>query len=286
MGVSIYRRFRVLASMILLIFLLNCDKNNEQNSMDFHFPLSLENSWSYDYTFSVLYDSFAISNGLSDTTFYFSATVEIVNNVSILDSIEVFNFKTTQDENDILIYGNEYYNEDNDLLMSYGYQNASLITPKQKKEYSYIKWKGKQFDSIFELVACWNQTQLAKSDDDITYDPVIALDYPLEEDKQWSYRLQTYSGDPWRIDKKVLTSLEIDTSAGRFDCWKIQWLNNPYGSSDDWDDNLTQYDYLARIGLVKRELEIDNIECYDDENHYLGNMNYIILYGLIDYNVN
>jgi len=161
---------------------------------------------------------------LSDTTFYSSGAVEIVESTVIFDTLDVYDFETNINENGNILTGNEYYNVNDNLLISYGYINPMMITPKIEQKFSYLKFKDRNFNNVKEIVE-WikkGHSENEYKDDDITYDPVTSLDYPLEEDKQWVYRYETYDGEPWRIDKKILNWEEIIVSAGSFNCWRIR----------------------------------------------------------------
>jgi len=266
----------LLLSLIIstLFLILGCDDDASKPDMEFQYPLTIGNSWQYENNYTIIFDSLATYNGLSDTTFYSSGAVEIVESTVIFDTLDVYDFETNINENGNILTGNEYYNVNDNLLISYGYINPMMITPKIEQKFSYLKFKDRNFNNVKEIVE-WikkGHSENEYKDDDITYDPVTSLDYPLEEDKQWVYRYETYDGEPWRIDKKILNWEEIIVSAGSFNCWRIRWYNNPFGSGTNWDEDIVQYDYIAEIGLVKRILEILNIECYDEDNNFIGIM--------------
>jgi len=279
----------LLLSLIItsLLLIVGCDDDSSTPDMDFQYPLAIGSSWQYENNYTITFDSLATYNGLSDTTFYSSGTVAIIESTVIYDTLDVFNFETNINENGNIFTGNEYYNVNNNSLISYGYINPMMITPKVDQKYAYLKFKDRNFNNVKEIVE-WVKKGISNNgcnkEDDITFDPVTSLDYPLEEDKQWVYRYETYDGEPWRIDKKILNWEEIEVSAGFFNCWRIRWYNNPFGSGNIWDEDIIQYDYIAEVGLIQRILEIINIECFDEENNFIGNMTWTEESSLNDYN--
>jgi len=278
--------------IIVILFFVGCnifhsDNNNQQNS-DFKYPLSIGNSWQYEKLFTLDFDSLATYNGLSDTTYYSSGLVEIIDNEVIFDTLDAYNFETTIDEDGNIFTGNEYYNNNDDGLFCYGYTNPSMITPKVEQEYAYIMFKNKKFNNVTEIINWIEKGYYGNEyskEDSIFFDPVKSLDYPLEEGKQWIYRTETYDGEPFRIDKKILEWDEIEVTAGKFNCWKIQWFVNPFGSVPNWDENIIWFDYISEEGLVKRILEFNGMECYDEDGIFLGYMDCIEETTLINYTI-
>ena len=178
--------------IIVILFFVGCnifhsDNNNQQNS-DFKYPLSIGNSWQYEKLFTLDFDSLATYNGLSDTTYYSSGLVEIIDNEVIFDTLDAYNFETTIDEDGNIFTGNEYYNTEDNSLISYGYIHPQMMTPKVEQEYAYIMFKNKKFINVTEIIN-WIEkgyygNEYSKKDS-IIFDPVKSLDYPLEEGKQW-----------------------------------------------------------------------------------------------------
>ena len=285
----INKKIGLLLSLIItsLLFIVSCDDDSSIPDMDFQYPLEIGSSWQYENNYTISYDSLAISNGLMDSTFYSTGTVEIIDNIVIFDTLNVYDFEMNVDEYGNICYGNEYYNVDSNLLISYGYNNPTIITPKVEQKFTFLKFKNRNFNNVNEILE-WIKNGSSgnkyNKDDDITFDPVTSLSYPLEEDKQWVYRYETCDGEPWRIDKKIINWEEIEVLAGSFNCWRIRWYNNPFGAGTNWDEDIIQFDFIAEVGLVKRTLDILNIECYDEYNNFIGIMNWSQESTLSNYN--
>jgi len=257
----------LLWSLIIITMLLiyGCGDNNSMPNMTFQYPLTIGSSWHYDNFITLNFDSLATYNGLSDTTYYSSGTVEIIESTVIFDTLDVFNFATTITEDSNVFESNQYYNDSDHFLFCYGYTGGSMISPKTNN-FTYIIFDGKKFHDvkeIFNYIEHGIITNEYARDDSINYDPVKVLDYPLEENKQWIYRT---SNNPWRINKTIIGKESIDVPAGSFNCWKIQWTF----PESDWKDDIEFYDFMSKAGLVKRVIDFKNSECYDENGNFIG----------------
>ncbi len=291
----IMKRRLFIYSMALVAFLTitscNLFKSGDSNmpDMNFIYPLWVGNYWNYEKLTVYDFDDGATSNGLSDTSFYSAASVEIIDREIIFDEFYCYNFKSTLNEDGTLYVGNEYYNNTETQLIDYGYTNPYMLTPKVEKDIAYLTFKGKKFNNIQEIIHLvekgycnFGQTK----NDSILFDQVQCLVYPLKKGNEWSYRTETYDGEPWRIDKKILGWTRIEVPAGNFNCWRIQWFNNPFGSGTDWDEDIIEFDYIAEQGLIKRILELDNLTCYDYSGNLLGTLTYSEILTLDEYSIN
>jgi hypothetical protein len=74
------------------------------------------------------------------------------------------------------------------------------------------------------------------------------LKYPLQTGLQWTIR---ESGDPWRVDKKVISEEQIEVPAGRYYCVKLQYLID-LDENNEWDEDIILYDYIGYDGLIRR----------------------------------
>ena len=227
------KTFASVVVIILLTFITGCilfdnDTDNPFPGMNFIYPLSVGNTWQYERVITCEYDSLATYNGLSDTSYYFICSVEIIDNEIIFDTLGTYNLKSTLYEDGNIYIGNEYYKNEENGLISYGYTIPYMITPKANPKYSNLVFKKRKFNSVEEIIN-WIEKgycdYTSSRKDSIIFDPVKSLDYPLENDNQWIYRTETYDGQPWRIDKKILDWKRIYVPAGRFNCWRIQWFN-------------------------------------------------------------
>ncbi len=277
--------------MFTLLLLTSCDvfqSDNETTERNFNYPMNVGNSWEYARTISATYDSLGISNGLEDESYSGTALVEVCDLEFIFNEIEVYNFKTTINDDGHIINGHNYYSNKKMNCVSYGYTFAHVITPKRNDDYSYLMFKGRKFSSQQEIVLWLENNSYTKNyalSDSITYDPVTVYEYPLQEGKQWIYRFQTSDGQPWRIDKVVMGWMEISTSVGDFMAWKIKWLNNPFNDGTDWDESIQTTEYFAECGLVKRIWIITGIEAYNHLGELIGTQTWSDEIEIRNYNI-
>ncbi|MCD4817791.1 MAG: hypothetical protein K8S23_03765 [Candidatus Cloacimonetes bacterium] len=274
------KMFWLLQIIILtIICIVGCDGNDNQPNMEYIYPLAIGNSWQYEKTYKLNFDSLATKYGLSDTTYYSSGLVEIVNYEVIFDTLEVFNLKSTINEEGNISVGYEYYNNIDNALFDYGYTSPKMITPKTEQKYSYIMFRNKRFNNVREVLN-WVKKRCSNNEfsreDSINYDPVKSLEYPLKKGKQWIFRTE-----PWGMDKKVLGWEKVDVAAGKFDCWKIQFLY----TDEDWNIEIIFYDYISEKGFVKRIVKINGLNCYDENGEFLGYVDTIEETILIDYEI-
>jgi hypothetical protein len=267
--------------ILTVLCIIGCDNDNNNPNMNFTYPLAVGNSWQYDLIFTEENDSLAASSGLKDTVFFSTGLVEIITKEIIFDTLEVYNLATTLAEHGNEICSNQYYNNEDTGLMNYGYHGVSMITPKKDEDAVFISFDNKQFNNVrevFRYIERGIEIDYARGDS-IYYDPVKCLEYPLEEGNQWVYRT---SDNPWKVDKTIIGQESVEVPAGEFDCWKIHWT---YPESD-WDDNIFFYDYVSQEGLVKRFIELRNMESVDEDGDVIGYFNATEEKYLTDFHIN
>ena len=250
--------------ILVVICIIGCENDNDNPNLDFIYPLTIGNSWQYETTYTLDFDSLATYNGLNDTILYYTGSVEIIAHEVIFDSLEVYNFATIMNESGNIFTGNKYYNNNDDGLFCYGHTNGSMITPKTNNKKTFIKFDSKIFNNVKEIFNYIVKDEIGNQfskDDSIYYDLVKTLEYPLEEDNQWIYRSYDI-----RIDKTIIGWKEIDVPAGEFICWKIQWT---YPESS-FNDDIEFYDFVSPEGLVQRLIEVKNLTCIDEFGNTIG----------------
>ena len=137
--------------IFLAIFIIGCENKNDQPDMNFTYPLTIGNKWEYTRMTTLDYDSLANSNGLTDTTFYGTDMIEIITKEIIFDSLEVYNFAETLIESNNVFTSNEYYNNSDSCLISYGYTHGSIGMPKTNDNQGFIIFDKKKFNNMREV---------------------------------------------------------------------------------------------------------------------------------------
>ena len=277
------RFFWILQVIVLsVISIIGCENDTNKPNSDFVYPLMVGNNWEYDKTYTFDYDELATSNGLVDTTLTSTAFVNIIANEVIFDSIDVYNFSTLLNDNGNIITGNEYYNNNDNCLFSYGYTNPLMFTPKAIENFAFFIFDDKKFNNVKEIVDYIEKGIIGNEhskDDSIYYDPVKSLEYPLNEDSHWIYRT---SNNPWRIDKEIVGWNEIDVPAGRFNCWIVKWTF----PESSWNDDIDYNDFISEQGLIKRIIEFRDLDCIDENGNFIGHINIIEETYLTDFHIN
>ena len=248
-------------NLLLLIFtiilIVNCDKDPVgPTGTGFIYPLKVGNQWEYDRIFSIFNIRPDSSNNIpyTDTTITFSLIIEIIREEPILDSINFFVFQQTLKEFDSTIIPISYYANLDSGLYFYANSSPVFFTPKASLK-NKILFKGRYFNNIREITS-YIADAIPKNyyiiDSSIFENPppLLSLKYPLEIGSQWAYR---HPGIPWNIDKKILNSERVIVPAGRFVCFKIQWLFD-INQDSVWDDDIIFYDYVCAKGLIKRSI--------------------------------
>ncbi|MFQ6007633.1 MAG: hypothetical protein ACE5K8_01650, partial [Candidatus Zixiibacteriota bacterium] len=182
-----------------------------------------------------------------------------------------------------------------DGLYIYAYESGGGVGPPKVAlhEGTYLLFKGMRFSSLSELLD-WvhSKTDMRMYvstlmlSDSIRYEnpPVRDLAYPLEVGQRWVYRDSTSDGEPWRMEKEVVGIENVTTPAITVDCFKIRW----YWDIDDdgvWDSDIVAYDYLAAIGVLKRQYEFIGLIITYQSPDSLGTFDVTDVYELIDYEI-
>lgn len=253
-------------NLLFLVFTItlmtSCDKDPVgPNGTGFIYPLKVGNQWEYDRTFSIFNfrPDTSINYQFIETTITSSVIIKIINEEPIPDSINLFEFQETQDENNRPLVSNSYYANLDSGLYFYGSNGPGYVIPKTSLNNKFL-FKGRYFNSIREITS-YITNAIPKNyilTDSSIYEnppPLQSLKYPLKIGSQWTFR---YSGNPWNIDKKSLNYERVKVPAGSFTCLKIQWLFD-INQDSVWDDDIIFYDYVCAKGLIKRSILVKDL---------------------------
>jgi len=252
-------------NLCLLIFttilITSCDKDPVgPNGTSFIYPLKVGNQWEYDRTFSFFNfrPDTSYNNQFIDTTITSSVILKIIKKEPAPDSINIFEFQQTLEENNGRFIYNSYFANLDSGLYFYGSNGPGNVTPKATIN-NKILFKGRYFNNIREITSYLTNAIPKNYNfmDSLIYEipPLQSLKYPIKIGSQWTYR---YPGNPRRIDKKILNYERVKVPAGSFTCIKIQWL---YDINNDnvWDDDIIFYDYICAKGLIKRSILVKDL---------------------------
>jgi hypothetical protein len=240
----------VLATVVLMC-MMGCNSTVDPGSVT-NYPLSKNNSWSYDAAASLT--NFRPAHAgitFRDTAISWITRVNAEGSDTLLDSIATWKF-TTHDTGAVISDGVQHYIVSGDSLLLFAYYNPSLALPKRGLGYKY-SFGRKQYNSVDELIKTLTAEISAVDTLWVELYPPPVLVFPLTIGKEWTYRTV-----PFRINKKIVGAENVSTPAGDFACYKIQWFWDINGD-EKWDSSLTGIDFVNNKGLVKRTFEFKNL---------------------------
>lgn len=253
----------------LVIFATACTWG--PNSGDkFEYPLAVGHQWEYDRLFSTLtYNPDSLA-WVTDYAISSTIVVTIESMTTLSDTIPVYVLEEILTESENRVFeSTSYYNNLPDGLYLYAYRNGGRATPKSMPKEKYILG-GREFGSIGEITdfIVNSMSKQVVINDSIRYEspPLQSIRSPLQIGAQWMLRT---AGNPWRIEKRVVSEETIAVPAGEFTCYKIQWLID-WSDKGEWDENIQFYDFVSTIGLVMRSSRFVDMVMRDAQGDSLG----------------
>lgn len=248
---------------VSIIQFLSCSK--EQNPIEITntemiYPLTVGNEWSYVRLFSIfnfrpLNDSIVPPN---DMTILQRSVSSISRKDTLHDTISTFVLRELLEEGNSTFVGESYLSNHDDGLYLYAYKGISNTSPKVAHSQK-ISFKGRNFNHIGEITSFIENGGLIHSPnfDSLRFEnpPVKALPRKYRTGEQWTFRRYI---DFLRIDKKIISKESIETHAGNFDCYKVQWLVD-FGNDGEWDKDIIFFDWVSLKGLIRRNILIKDM---------------------------
>jgi hypothetical protein len=266
----------------ILITINNCDNPVKSDNFDSTFPLAIGNQWHYDRTLTTFNIRPYSNITIDSTTLSISIDVEITGTESLENINKAFVLLEKTEEEFRTYYSTSYYANSDSGLFLYAYKGGGTVLPKLPQNYS-IRFKDIYFEQLSQIVPYFNDTILPKAQlsDSIIYErfPVKVLQYPLSIGSQWLF------GDIEivTIYKKAISKEIVEVPAGKFDCYKIQYLYEP---NEDYKwTNITSYDYVNQNGLIKRSVLIKDVEILNEQGQQIGLIDFKDEYLLTAYSL-
>ena len=248
-------------SVLLLAGILfsGCNNNNVPDVQSY--PFKTGSVWAYQASISE-YNFRPLVSGIAfrETTFYWSARVEVLGEVMLQDSVHTWELRSTENFNSSSSAGINYYTQRNDSLYLFAYSGgSSLPMPKQPLQVRY-RLMNRSYGSVRELLSLSDENFVRSSS--TVSDSVIVetpspktLVFPLKEGLSWTYREH---GHPFFIGKKITGTESVTTPAGSFSTYNLQWSWD-MDENGVIDTNITGTDNITDKGLVKRSIVIRNL---------------------------
>tara|TARA_Y100001970_G_scaffold243409_1_gene308648 strand:- start:292 stop:1092 length:801 start_codon:yes stop_codon:yes gene_type:complete len=257
---------KIIGLFFILLFISSCSNDEEQTSLDYTYPLNVDNVWTYEYSSSM--ESFSSNETdvvcREDMVFYVTVTIDSMYN----DIIDIYRFESTYTDADTsYMSGYSYYSNAEDGLYYLGGQgNIFLTMPTSNISVNPIinnQFISKSINSFpFDSTICWENP------------PLLGIQYPIVLNQQWNYREHICDDSSliFKIDK-VVTNINQDT-------FEITTL---------WGENflIDGYNYHMEAtynsnGMIENRLEVDSIRCTDSQGNELGLFKEITQINLIN----
>ncbi len=180
--------------ILTIIFITGCDKDpTGPRGSGFIYPLKVGNQWEYDRTFSTFNFRPDSSNDdqYNDINITSSVIIEIIRREPTPDSIDVFVFQETLNENDRPLVSNSFYANLDSGLYFYGNSGPAYVTPKASLNNRFL-FKGRYFNNIREITsyitnAIPKNYILIVSSISENPPPLQSLKYPINIGSQWTF---------------------------------------------------------------------------------------------------
>jgi len=272
---------------------VSCDRDDKPTLSDFQFPIAIGNSWTYARAYTP-YNWVSLAEGAEAVAPVYDTSITKIISLDNLDTfLGAYRFETDWFSNGDTGHSIEYYNNAESGLFLYAYSGASWTGPPKinPNNQKYLIFDGRTYSNFDELRDEMFRAAKGFSVDGSTVEilteeshPIEELDYPLTVGKRWMYR-DAGLGDSWDMDKQIVRVENISVSAGKENCFKIQWF---WDTDDDgvWDTNITGYDYLSPIGYLKRQFNFSGVKQTNEVGDTVGTFDVSDIYELIDYHLN
>ncbi len=249
--------------VITLIVMLGCDSDKNpvepETGSGLYFPMKVGNEWQYTRTVILPEAYLEIDTNLTSNIINEYYVQKLKSTDYLFDSVATYILEETATIDNSTLVSNGWLANEKDGLYFYAYRQPVWLILKQSPK-NKILFGDRYFNSVPEVsdylinAASVNQVMI----DSMIYEdpPLLSLQYPLETGARWDYR--THSSPISKIEKVVLGKEQVEVPAGKFECYKIQWL---FEYDPEWYDqfNVEFYDFVSKKGLIKRTLTYSNV---------------------------
>lgn len=222
----------------------------------FHYPLEVGRKWHY-------YGEFYTSDPLTRITR--SSEVQVADFIVLPSHTRGYRLHEVMIENNEEYVSDTYFSNEEDGFYHHGYEGGSFASPLKGTlngvSHEQYRFNGRTFNSLTELLAQLKGNGLTASSKSLNepcfYDPPLrSIEFPPKVDHQWNFRP---AGEPFLIDKRIVGYGPITVIAGTLHAFEIEWLYD-IDADGAYDENIRFTDYISGEGLVKRRIELFDIE--------------------------
>ncbi|MCF7885507.1 MAG: hypothetical protein K9M80_03345 [Candidatus Marinimicrobia bacterium] len=273
----------IISTFIFILLLYCCSENNE-DTIEFRFPLQIGNTWEYEGKMCYYYyDDTSGSIEYQDTVNSSGGLVLTVAEKTDLDNIKnVYKLISKAEFSEADHINTGYYKNHEDgfylhEINSFGTEILPNIVRNKRVQLKSLKFSNiDQLNKISELNT--SLPLVIKDENDF---PKKIIPYPIIVGCQW---LVTQS-DSIRIEKIIAGKDTLDLGFEKFECYEIKYLYD-LDYDGEWDDNLQVSDYYNKNGLIYQKVWIKRaVRVNIDNPEGIGFFDVEQTFKLIDYNI-
>lgn len=246
--------------------------NSVSMNENFTFPFNLSSSWYYgtkNFITNIRPDSIRIYFN-SDTTEGYGGIIFLGDTVINNDTLRLM--RNNHSDPQHFHTAVELYKQNNSGLYRHAYYSeAYTFTPyRNSKNKIYFKFRNNIYQAPGEVISFLKNDFMENEDsnDSILHTdnpPLQALKYPIAVNDIWLLK----DFNDTKIFKHYLNFENVSISDKNYYCIKIM-KSYYFNNSASPDENIVYYDYFSKEGIVKKNLNIKNIEVYNEYSLHIG----------------
>lgn len=222
---------------------------------DYQYPLQLGVSWTYDIRWAVYMTPLGSSAPVDSIITLLRSEVRSDRHEELMNSGQLVVLREELSSADRTWWGEALVQNQANGLYQYAYRGVSFRVLPKASRHSLIQANLTGAKPRFPPIGLLpvNVTRTIASSDSLYVidEPIRVLAYPLRLGDSWTYM----DNNDFRILRRVTGTDTVDTPAGQFVCAIIEHLFDTDGDGQ-WDIDIQIVDYIAEIGLVKREVKM------------------------------
>ncbi len=273
-----YTKIGVLVVVLGVVPILNgCSSSGSPTTPifpDFQYPLELGISWAYDIRWAVYMTPSDSASPVDSFVTSFRSEVRCDRYEELEGRGQLVVLEENLSSTDETYWGEVLLRNETKGLFQYAYRGTSFrATPKTGRKNLTLTNLIAAIPSCLPIGPLSVNVALTGASSNTLYveeKPVLLLAYPLRLRDSWRYR----ENDAFRIHRRVTGIDTVNTPAGQYVCAVIEYLYD-FDSDGQWEEDFQLVDYIAEIGLVKRELKVLNELWTGDSGETLGTINSI-----------
>lgn len=229
-------------------------------STNFKYPFSLNSNWFFTTTQHYTFRPDSVRNYLPGIDTSVESGYAIWKNDTVINGITARVLRSNHTSTSHAYNTTESYIQTDTgfVNVSFNIDYGPSFGPYRPSDFIKFVYNNKTYNSLPELFAFLTGENIR--DNSAEQNLVNCIKYPITENTEWYFR--TLSPNPLQIQKKKYLSYEqVSSPAGTYNCIKIQRKNYINGGTV-LDTNYVSYDYYSKVGMLKRNNKIKNVEVY------------------------